>query len=135
MTEGRIAIREYLPTEVPSVLRGEEKVPVKLTHGKFISAFERMIFSYGSPLYGTIDPTPFVAIFFTFLFGIMFGDFGQGLVIFLAGLLMAKKVVKVGAWNKFAPIFMGVGCSSCVMGLVTGEFFGTEKSLSRSRFL
>ena len=129
LTEGRIAIREYLPTEVPSVLRGEEKVPVKLTHGKFISAFERMIFSYGSPLYGTIDPTPFVAIFFTFLFGIMFGDFGQGLVIFLAGLLMAKKVIKVGAWNKFAPIFMGVGCSSCVMGLITGEFFGTEKIL------
>ncbi len=129
LTEGRIAIREYLPTEVPSVLRGEEKVPVKLTHGKFISAFERMIFSYGSPLYGTIDPTPFVAIFFTFLFGIMFGDFGQGLVIFLAGLLMAKKVIKVGGWNKFAPVFMGVGCSSCVMGLVTGEFFGTEKVL------
>lgn len=129
LTEGRIAIREYLPTEVPSVLRGEEKVPVKLTHGKFISAFERMIFSYGSPLYGTIDPTPFVAIFFTFLFGIMFGDFGQGLVIFLAGLLMSKKVIKVGGWNKFAPVFMGVGCSSCVMGLVTGEFFGTEKVL------
>ncbi len=129
LTEGRIAIREYLPTEVPSVLRGEEKVPVKLTHGKFVSAFERMIFSYGSPLYGTIDPTPFVAIFFTFLFGIMFGDFGQGLVIFIAGLLMAKKVIKVGAWNKFAPIFMGVGCSSCIMGLVTGEFFGTEKLL------
>ena len=64
LTEGRIAIREYLPTEVPSVLRGEEKVPVKLTHGKFISAFERMIFSYGSPLYGTIDPTPFVAILY-----------------------------------------------------------------------
>ncbi len=129
LTEGRIAIREDLPTEVPSVLRGEEKVPVKLTHGKFISAFERMIFSYGSPLYGTIDPTPFVAIFFTFLFGIMFGDFGQGLVIFLAGLLMAKKVIKVGTWNKFAPIFMGVGCSSCLMGLITGEFFGTEEIL------
>ena len=34
----------------------------------FVSAFQRMIFSYGSPLYGTIDPTPFVAIFFTLLF-------------------------------------------------------------------
>ncbi len=38
-------------------------------------------------------------------------------------------MIKVGAWNKFAPIFMGVGCSSCIMGLVTGEFFGTEKLL------
>lgn len=129
LTEGRIAIREYLPTEVASVINGEEKVPVKLSHGKFITAFERMIFSYGSPLYGTIDPTPFVAIFFTFLFGIMFGDFGQGLVILLVGILMALKIVKVGGWNKFAPIFIGVGCSSSIMGLITGEFFGTEKAL------
>lgn len=129
LTEGRIAIREYRPTEVASVINGEEKVPVKLSHGKFITAFERMIFSYGSPLYGTIDPTPFVAIFFTFLFGIMFGDFGQGLVILLMGILMALKVVKVGGWNKFAPIFIGVGCSSSIMGLITGEFFGTEKAL------
>ena len=129
LSEGRVALREYLPSEVLAVLSGEEKVPVKLSHGKFVSAFERMIFSYGSPLYGTIDPTPFVAIFFTILFGIMFGDFGQGLVIFLTGLLMSKKVIKFGGWNKFAPIFMGVGCSSCVMGLVTGEFFGNETVL------
>lgn len=129
LSEGRVAIREYLPSEVPVVLSGEEKVPVKLTHGKFVAAFERMIFSYGSPLYGAIDPTPFVALFFTFLFGIMFGDFGQGLVILLVGVLMLKKVVKVGGWNKFAPIFIGVGCSSCVMGLITGEFFGNETVL------
>ena len=80
LTEGRIAIRVYQPQEVPSVARGDEKVPVKLKHGKLVGAFERMIFSYGSPLYGNIDPTPFVAIFFTLLFGIMFGDAGQGLV-------------------------------------------------------
>lgn len=129
LTEGRIAIREYLPLEVPSVLSGEEQVPVKLNHGKFISAFERMIFSYGSPLYGSIDPTPFVAVFFTILFGIMFGDCGQGLVFLIAGILMALNVVKVGSWNKFAPIFIAIGTTSSIMGLVTGEFFGTEKLL------
>lgn len=129
LTEGRIAVREYLPSEVPAVINGEEKVPVKLTHKKFVQSFERMIFSYGSPLYGNIDPTPFVAIFFTLLFGIMFGDFGQGLVFFILGLLMHFKVVKVGGWNKFAPIFMAIGCSSCLMGLITGEFFANETIL------
>lgn len=129
LTEGRIAIREYLPTEVPSVIAGEEQVPVKLKHGKFISSFERMIFSYGSPLYGTVDPTPFVAVFFTVLFGIMFGDCGQGLVFLLAGILMAANVIKVGGWNKFAPIFMAIGVSSSVMGLITGEFFTNETIL------
>ena len=126
LTEGRIAIREYLPSEVPAVLSGEEQVPVKLNHGKFVQSFERMIFSYGAPVYGTIDPTPFVAVFFTVLFGIMFGDFGQGLIFLIAGILMARKIIKVGGWNKFAPIFIAIGISSSIMGLMTGEFFSNE---------
>lgn len=126
LSEGRIAIRLFEPSEVPSVKSGQEKVPVKLHHGKFIGAFERMIFSYGSPAYGTIDPTPFVALFFTLLFGIMFGDAGQGLVFLLLGILMSAKVVKVGGWNRFAPIFIAIGCSSMIMGILTGEFFATE---------
>ena len=129
LSEGRIAIRVYNPLEVPSVLNGTEQVPVRLKHGKLVGAFERMIFSYGSPVYGAIDPTPFVALFFTLLFGIMFGDAGQGFIFLLLGLLMNFKVVKVGGWNKFAPIFMAIGCSSMIMGVLTGEFFGNEEVL------
>ncbi|WP_294430608.1 V-type ATPase 116kDa subunit family protein [uncultured Treponema sp.] len=129
LTEGRIAIRVYNPFEVPSVLNGTEQVPVRLKHGKLVGAFERMIFSYGSPVYGAIDPTPFVAIFFTILFGIMFGDAGQGSIFLLLGLLMNFKLIKVGGWNKFAPVFMAIGCSSMIMGLLTGEFFGNETIL------
>jgi V/A-type H+-transporting ATPase subunit I len=129
LTEGRIAIRAYEPFEVPSVISGKEQVPVKLEHGKLVKSFERMIFSYGSPIYGAIDPTPFVAVFFTILFGIMFGDFGQGLFFVVAGILMALNVIKVGGWNKFAPIFISIGVSSSIMGLLTGEFFGTETVL------
>ena len=130
LTEGRTAIKIYQPREVPAVINGTEQVPVRLKHGKLIGAFERMIFSYGSPVYGAIDPTPFVALFFTVLFGIMFGDAGQGLVFLLLGILMAVKVVKVGGWNKFAPIFIAIGCSSMIMGLLNGEFFGNETLLA-----
>ncbi len=129
LTDGRTAIRVYKPSEVPSIVSGSEQVPVQLHHGSLVGAFERMIFSYGSPVYGTIDPTPFVALFFTVLFGIMFGDAGQGFIFLLLGLLMRFKIVKFGGWNKFAPIFMAIGCSSMVMGLLTGEFFGNETVL------
>lgn len=129
ITVGRIVIREYDVHEVLDVVNGKEQVPVKLKHGTFVKSFERMVFSYGAPVYGTIDPTPFVAIFFTILFGIMFGDCGQGLFFILLGILMARKVIKVGNWNKFAPIFIAIGLSSSIMGLLTGEFFGTEKVL------
>ncbi|MCQ2582870.1 MAG: ATPase [Treponema sp.] len=129
VTEERIAVREFEPFEVADVISGKEQVPVKLSHGKFVKSFERMIFSYGSPVYGTTDPTPFVAVFFTILFGIMFGDLGQGLVFVLVGLLMSKNIIKVGGWNKFAPIFTAIGVTSSLMGLLTGEFFSNETLL------
>ncbi len=137
LTEGRVAIRLYNPGEVPTVRDKNEQIPVKLKHGKFVSSFERMIFSYGAPLYGTIDPTPIVAFFFTLLFGIMFGDAGQGLVFVLIGILLTTNVIKwFPTWNKFGPIFIAIGCSSTIMGLLTGEFFANSEILIPvSRFL
>lgn len=137
LTEGRIAIRVYAPEEVPAVKNGKEKVPVQYHHGPFVKSFERMIFSYGAPLYGTIDPTPVVAFFFTLLFGIMFGDVGQGLVFLLMGLLLISgRVRPLRNWNKFGPIFVAIGSSSMVMGLLTGEFFANSEVLRPfSRFV
>ena len=130
LTESRIAIRLYEPNEIPSVSNGREQVPVKLTHGKFVKSFDRMIFSYGAPLYGTVDPTPIVAFFFTLLFGIMFGDAGQGLVFLIIGILLTlNKIKKFASWSKFGPIFIAIGCSSTIMGLLTGEFFANAEIL------
>lgn len=129
LTSSRSVVREYLPSEVPSVLAGEEKVPVQVKHGALIKNFERMIFSYGSPLYGTIDPTPFVAVFFTILFGIMFGDAGQGLCFLAIGILGCLKKIKISGWEKFGPVLCCIGVSSTIMGLLTGEFFANETIL------
>lgn len=129
LTKSRAALREYMPDEVSSVISGEEKVPVQVKHGAVVKNFERMIFSYGSPLYGTIDPTPFVAVFFTVLFGIMFGDAGQGLCFLLVGILCCLKKMKISGWEKFGPVLCCIGVSSTIMGLLTGEFFANETIL------
>lgn len=124
LTEGRIAIRIYQPNEVPSVQKGLQKVPVRYNHGVVVKSFERMIFSYGAPLYGTIDPTPIVAFFFTLLFGIMFGDVGQGAVFFGLGLaLVYGKIKFLAKWKHFGPLFVSIGIASMCMGVLTGEFF------------
>ncbi len=129
LTCKRAGVRVYLPSEVASVVSGAEKVPVQLKHGKLVKNFERVIFSYGSPLYGTVDPTPLVAIFFTVLFGIMFGDAGQGLVFLILGILMYLKLIKLAGWEKFGLVFVSIGVSSTVMGLLTGEFFANDTLL------
>ncbi|MDR1506058.1 MAG: V-type ATP synthase subunit I, partial [Treponema sp.] len=126
-TGGRTAIRSYNPEEIEDVREGREKVPVSLKHGAFVKGFEPVVFSYGAPLYGTIDPTPFVAFFFTVLFGIMFGDAGQGLVLLLLGFAVGTgKSALLGSFRKFAGPLKAVGTSSIIMGLLNGEFFTSE---------
>ena len=41
--------------------------------------FELFVRMYGLPSYNEIDPTIFVALTYSFIFGAMFGDVGQGL--------------------------------------------------------
>jgi V/A-type H+-transporting ATPase subunit I len=129
-TGGRTAIRSYNPEEIDDVREGRRKVPVSLKHGAFVKGFEPVVFSYGAPLYGTLDPTPFVAFFFTVLFGIMFGDTGQGLVLFLLG-FAAAKTKRLASFKHFATPLKAVGISSMVMGLLNGEFFTNENFFVR----
>jgi len=130
ITGGRTAIRAYAPDEIPEVRSGGEKVPVSLKHGAFVKGFEGIVGSYGTPLYGTIDPTPLVAVFFTLLFGIMFGDVGQGFVLLLAGLLTGKHGLRALAkFRHFSSPLIAVGSSSMVMGLLVGAIFTSEHLL------
>ncbi|MDR2900024.1 MAG: V-type ATP synthase subunit I, partial [Treponema sp.] len=132
ITEGSIAIKSFDPHEVESIKDGTEKVPVSLKHGKFVKGFEKVVFSYGAPLYGTIDPTPFVAFFFAILFGIMFGDFGQGAVLLLLGFLTGNKKIKALAnFRHFSTPLKAVGIASMVMGFLTGEVFTYEGLLAK----
>ncbi len=130
VAQGRVAIRSFAPEELPSVRAGAEKVPVLLKRRAFASSFERLVVSYGAPLYGTVDPTPLVAFFFVLLFSIMFGDLGQGAVIFLVGLLLRRGASpQLAKWRSFGPIFMGVGSGSMVMGFLDGTVFANEQWL------
>ncbi|MCL2443406.1 MAG: V-type ATP synthase subunit I [Treponema sp.] len=128
-TGGRVAIHVYSPDEVASVKANKEKVPVAMKHNSFVKGFESVVFSYGAPLYGTIDPTPLVAFFFTIMFGIMFGDVGQGFVLFLAGVIIGKFKKKYVKLSKFSIPLISVGIASMIMGLLAGAVFTNEKLL------
>uniref|UniRef100_A0A7V3REF1 V-type ATP synthase subunit I n=1 Tax=Mesoaciditoga lauensis TaxID=1495039 RepID=A0A7V3REF1_9BACT len=103
----------------------EEKkidVPVKMENrGKWLSGFEFVTKMFGTPTYGEIDPTPFVAAFFTFMFGFMLGDVGHGAIIFLFGYLMYRRGSK-----QFGTVMMSAGSSSIFFGFMYGSVFGFE---------
>ena len=98
--------------------------PVKLRNCRLFRPFEFFVDMYGLPRYNEIDPTAFVAITYTILFGIMFGDLGQGVCVAVIGWLMWKyKKMAVGR------ILIPCGISSAVFGLVFGSVFGFEHVL------
>jgi len=129
ITSGRIAVNSYSPEEVQSVKDGSEKVPVYMKHGAFVKGFEGVVFSYGAPLYGTIDPTPLVAFFFTLLFGIMFGDIGHGFVLFLAGILISKGPRQLAKFKSYSVPLVSIGVSSMFFGFLFGAVFTNERLL------
>ncbi|GAB6275652.1 MAG: V-type ATPase 116kDa subunit family protein [Rectinema sp.] len=132
MLGNRISIRIFDPQEQINKKGGKvsEEVPVLLKHNAFVSAFQGIVLSYGTPLYGDIDPTPFVAFFFTLLFSIMFGDLGQGMVIAALGFAMLKaKRGLLARYTKFAIAFISAGLGSMVMGILDGSFFANESVL------
>lgn len=100
---------------------GEQVIPpTELKNNWFFKPFEMIVKLYGLPTYNEIDPTPFLAITFCLMFGIMFGDIGQGGVYFLAGVLLASKMPVP------AGILKRLGGTSMIFGLVYGSVFGLE---------
>ena len=99
--------------------------PTKIKNAGIFRPFEFFVDMYGMPNYNEFDPTPFVAITYTILFGIMFGDLGQGPCIAIVGFLMWKlKKMAIG------KILIPCGISSAFFGLVYGSVFGFEEWLN-----
>ncbi|MEA5094456.1 MAG: V-type ATPase 116kDa subunit family protein [Sedimentibacter saalensis] len=114
--------KKYMLTQKTAEELGTQVVPpTKLKNNIFAKPFETIVKMYSLPAYNELDPTPFLAVTFCLAFGIMFGDIGQGLVYFLLGLALKKKI------GDFAGIVMRLGATSIVFGFVYGSFFGLEK--------
>ena len=103
--------------EIPSKF----KIPTKLKNNFILRPFEALVKMYSIPDYKETDPTSFFAITYLLLFGMMFGDVGQGLIFVIAGMLLSKKL------GVIAKIIQRIGFSSMFFGFVYGSVFGIEE--------
>lgn len=99
------------------------RVPSVIRHHRWLRPFTSLVLNYGVPRYGEIDPTIPFAISFVLMFGMMFGDAGQGACIALAGILLRRRL------GQYAPLAVAAGISSTVFGLLYGSVFGFEHVL------
>lgn len=110
----------YLPADADASC----EPPTILKNNFLTKPFTMLVEMYGLPDYKGFNPTAFVAVTYTLLFGIMFGDLGQGLLLFLGGLALKKKI-----GEKASGMAARIGLSSMIFGTLYGSFFGYEELL------
>lgn len=103
----------------------KDNVPVKLKNDKFTGAVEGVVTAFGYPNKRETDPTSLTAVFYYFLFGLMFSDAAYGFIMFLACFILIKKYPNMKeSMAKSFRMFMYCGISTLVWGVLFGGYFG-----------
>lgn len=101
-----------------------EKIPIALKNPPYFRPFELFSRLLPLPRYSSFDITPYLAIFFPIFFGLMLGDVGYGLVLFVLALILYYRSKPLRDANDIAKILMVSSVYTMIFGLVYGEFFG-----------
>lgn len=102
-----------------------EAVPVVMQNPPLFRPFELLTRRLPLPRYGTIDPTPFVAVFFPVFFGLIVGDVGYGAALALLALVLKLKSKPGTTLRSVSAIAAVCAGFSIAFGVLFGELFGT----------
>jgi V/A-type H+-transporting ATPase subunit I len=93
--------------------------PMVLRNPTWARPFEVFTRMLGTPGSDEADPSPVVAVLVPLLFGYMFGDVGQGLVLIAVGMLLRRR------WPVFQVLVIN-GFAAMLFGFLFGSMFGRE---------
>ncbi|MEO5886869.1 MAG: V-type ATPase 116kDa subunit family protein, partial [Anaerolineales bacterium] len=123
------ASKEVLIEAIPSERSGHNaNVPVALTTNKWLRPIQDLVTTFGRPSYGELDPTLLIAFSFPILYGAMFGDVGQGLVLMLVGFLAHNRIFMKGL-QSLGLLLVYAGFFATIFGFLYGSIFGFEGHL------
>ncbi|HJR46554.1 MAG TPA: V-type ATPase 116kDa subunit family protein, partial [Nitrososphaeraceae archaeon] len=99
-----------------------ESLPSLLTNKRYINTFEVITETQGLPRYNEVDPTPIIAFVWPLFYGLMFADFGHGILLFGLGMLLRHR--GNGSIRTWGTLLAASGAAAVIGGLGTGEIFG-----------
>jgi V/A-type H+-transporting ATPase subunit I len=110
--------------ENPIAEADRDEIPVVLDNPWFLAPFEVLLGLLPPPRYGSLDPTPLLAVSFPLLYGLMLGDIGYGAVILVLALIVWCRRAFGDTGQRLAFIAICCALASIVFGVLFGECFG-----------
>jgi V/A-type H+-transporting ATPase subunit I len=107
--------------------------PTLMKNHPLLRPFEALVSSYSTPSYNEIEPTPFIAVLFLLMFGLMFGDLGHSALLLVGGVLLWRR--GRAQLRDAGVVITFCGISGMLFGAVYGTFFGHELGGDNSIFL
>jgi V/A-type H+-transporting ATPase subunit I len=104
----------------------DETPPTVLKNKKLLEPYESIVEMYSPPAYRGIDSTPVLAPFYFLFFGMMLGDIGYGLILFIGGLLYTKLLHPKKSMEKLVRVIAYGGLSAALCGPFIGSLFGMD---------
>jgi V/A-type H+/Na+-transporting ATPase subunit I len=94
---------------------------------------QSIVDNFGIPSYSETNPTPFMILTFPLIYGLMFGDIGEGLLFLAFGfflLYLKRKKIKVFEIGQIfvngAELVIMLGIGATIFGFIFGDFFGFD---------
>ncbi len=105
--------------------RGTDPPTLLHTRGRLNQPFAPLVDTYTTVPYVNVDPTAVAGLAFVFMYGMMFADAGQGLLLLIGGLMLRLgRPARLARFRSAWPFMTGAGLSAMVFGVLFGEFFG-----------
>jgi len=132
-----------LVPSIMTVIKSREEPPTYFKLNKVTSTYHGIIATYGIAHYREVNPAAFTMITFPFLFGVMFGDLGHGILLTLFAILLIVKEKQIAAAdvNEMVKMVFGgryllisMGLFSIYAGLLYNEFFSMAMNIFGSRW-
>ena len=116
---GKVVIEDY-----PINPKEWRTIPVVLRNPGVLRPFETLTRLIALPVYGSIDPTPYLAIFFPLFYGMILGDVGYGLLLLAGAAIVRRRYIETPIVRDLAAVFLVASAAAIMFGVLFGELFG-----------